>query len=942
MAGNERVEGEEVGLSSWPMSRSYPASSTHVQMEARKILRTMMARKKETEVVLKNSNPEENDSSEHERCGEDRLGPLCCISSADSETVSETDVDDVDGLAEDIMRPLVKLLFLKILLVDIGISVGDFVTDFLQGLNLVFDAEWNVQWSTYHYGLGILAVMWIPGLVVLLHQTSGEAAHRLLPESTNLVSKLGVNILLFTFFPLVPTILYLRVLLTKRAFTTGRKRLVFLKLEATSHEIKAIAGALESPMELIILLWLLLRGILQLPWDHSLASSCVEDSLGRVACLPSLPVASAVFSLLSILKTLCDLNITPLVSRTDQAHSVLKMSYSCQLLAQFCPFFVSNIFFRCFSFAFIITYLDNWAVIPGSLVFMLIVAHTALFSSSQAEESGGELVKIGEGDEADPRSIVRDTRSSCSQEEEHFTTPVLLNSVLGFFLPIAYSPPNPESTSPEKGKLESQVRVHSKRQAITLRSQALLVNTCTLVVVVAIYCLVTYTTTFNYRSNILTPWWFTVAFLYLVLLFICSFLLSWLPEPVCLQENAQEDPASPATRPRSRHPTEESSRLSVHSTSSHLVKEEQGPANLGLRVAFSLLLTLLVLTPTIVGLVLFKTMPDDDIRLLQVKEGEDGLVHRHFTHLTSLNPEWNREDLNECPLATGCGDKEDIKDSVLLVNMSLPACRSLHRRLAPGVFGSHPPKAVIILEDSPETIWRLSSPPSYVHLGRHLPVFRARTVDWSQGWTASEVAVVRGVEQDDLVKGLKCSDDREVYVGEQPSEGCVRRKWLHEDGRITESRCVRTGCKKNGLPCYQSTVKAFNIECRSHLKSPVFMKYPENSRHQLLGFQFKNGKQKEICCQDSSEYFRFYGSECMSFKNFVNASKYCIFSEIFSLIPCSYLNQQENSKFCKFSGFDCILQKSFVSVCSDKEVQAACDIKKLSCADVVTMIDKNN
>ena len=941
MADNERVEGEEVGLSSWPMSRSYPATSTHVQMEARKILRTMMARKKETEVVLTNSSPEENDSSEQDRCCKDRLGPLCCISSADSETVADAeqvDIDEVDGMAEDILKPLAKLLFLKVLLVDIGISVGDVVTDLLQGLNLVFDGDWNIQWGTYHYGLAVLGVMWIPGLVVLLHQRSGETAFRLLP-----------NLLLFIFFPLVPTILYLRVLLTKRAFSTGREKLVFLQLEATSHEIKAIAGALESPIELIILLWLLLRGILQLPWDHSLASSCVEDSLGRVACLPSLPVASAVFSLLSILKTLCDLNITPLVSRTNQVHSVLKMSYSCQLSTQFCPFFVCNIFFRCFSFAFVVTYLDNWAVIPGSMVFMLIVAHTALFSSSQAEESGEEEMGTVEG-EANSTSIVRDgkasqrdTRSSCSQEEEHFPpTPVLLNSVLGFFLPIAYSPPSPESTAPEQGKLGSRVRVYRKRQARILRSQALLVNTCTLIVLVAIYFLVVHTSTFNYRSNVLTPWWFTVAFLYLLLLFICSFLLSWLPEPPCLQENTQEDPVSPATRPRSRHPTEESSRLSVHSTSSHLVKEEPGPANLGLRAVLSLLLIALLLTPTIIGLVLFKTIPDDDIRLLQVKEGEDGLVHRHFTHLTSLNPEWNGKGFSDISLVTGCGDKEDIEDSILLVNMSLPACRSLHRRLAPGVFGSHLPKALIILEDIPETVWRLSSPPSYLRLGRLLPVFRARTVDWSQGWTAGKVAVVRGVEQDDVVKGLKCSDNREVYVGEQPSEGCVRRKWLHEDGKITETRCVRTSCTKHGLPCYQSTVKASHSECHSYLKSPVFMKHPENSKLQLLRFQFADDKQKEICCQDSYEYFRFYGSECRKFNNAVNASQNCKFSEVFSLIPCSSLNNQENSKFCKLTGFDCIAQISFTSVCSDKEVKTACDIKKLSCANVVTMTDESH
>ena len=931
MAGHERAEGEEVDLSTWRMTSSYPSPSTHVQMEVRKILRTMKARKKDTEVVLENNSRTQND------CPKEGIGPLCCVSSADSQTVPGADIDEVDGLAEDVLRPLVKLLFLKILLVDVGISLGDVVTDLLQGLNLVFDGDWNIQWTTYQYGLGILATMWMPGLVVLLRLRNGDAPYGLLPKSNSMLSKLVLNLLLFIFFPIVPTILYLRVLLTKRAFNTGRERLVFLKLEATSHEIKAIAGALESPVEVIILLWLLVRGILQLPWDNSLESSCVQDSLGRVACFPSLPVASIIFSLLSILKALYDLNITPLVSRTDQAYSVLKMGYSCQLLAQFCPFFVCNITFRCFSFAFIITYLDYWAVIPGSMVFLLIVAHTVLVSSSQAEESE-EWNKAN----SDPKVEQRDARSSCSQEEEHVPvtpTPVFLNSLLGFFLPIAYSLPEPERTVPEESTIGSQVKEHSERQTKALRSQALLVNTCTLIVVVAIYCLVTHTSTFNYRSNILTPWWFTIAFLYLLLLFACSLLLSCLPEPLCLQENAQEYPiSSSTTRPRSRHPTEESNRLSVYSTSSKLVKEEQGPANLGLGVAFSLLLTLFVFAPTIIGLVIFNTLPDDDIRLLQVKEGEDGLVHRHLTHLTSLNPEWDGKELgNLFTLVTGCGEKEDFKDSALLINMTLPACRSLRRKLTPGTNNPQLPKAIIILEDNPETIWRLSSPPTYLRLGERLPVFRARSVDWSQGWTASKVAVLRGgVSQMGPLDGLKCSDDREVFVGQQPRNdgSCVRRKWLQEDGRITEARCVTTMCSKNGLPCNKQIVQILYSECQKYLHSPMFMNYPEKSTLQPMFFEFKEFERKDMCCQNSSINLKVYGKECVSNNNSFLMSNYCKFSELFSLFPCSPQNLQDNSKFCKISGLDCVLEKSFLSICTNIEPKSICDIKNLYCGDV--------
>ena len=145
MAGHERAEGEQVDLSTWRMTSSYPSPSTHVQMEVRKILRTMKARKKDTEVVLENNSRTQND------CPKEGIGPLCCVSSADSQTVPGADIDEVDGLAEDVLRPLVKLLFLKILLVDVGISLGDVVTDLLQGLNLVFDGDWNIQWTTYQY-----------------------------------------------------------------------------------------------------------------------------------------------------------------------------------------------------------------------------------------------------------------------------------------------------------------------------------------------------------------------------------------------------------------------------------------------------------------------------------------------------------------------------------------------------------------------------------------------------------------------------------------------------------------------------------------------------------------------------------------------------------------------------------------------------------------------
>ena len=82
---------------------------------------------------------------------------------------------------------------MKILFFDIGVSLGDMVTDFLQGFNLIFDfkKKWAPSNSTLcqavggdevickwrfelkdtvkWYGVTVLVICWIPGLVAVIH-----------------------------------------------------------------------------------------------------------------------------------------------------------------------------------------------------------------------------------------------------------------------------------------------------------------------------------------------------------------------------------------------------------------------------------------------------------------------------------------------------------------------------------------------------------------------------------------------------------------------------------------------------------------------------------------------------------------------------------------------------------------------------------------------------
>ena len=63
------------------------------------------------------------------------------------------------------------LIVLKIIFVDIWTSLGDAITDFLQGLYLMFDFYNGFAWKadTASYGIIVLLACWVPGIVAVIH-----------------------------------------------------------------------------------------------------------------------------------------------------------------------------------------------------------------------------------------------------------------------------------------------------------------------------------------------------------------------------------------------------------------------------------------------------------------------------------------------------------------------------------------------------------------------------------------------------------------------------------------------------------------------------------------------------------------------------------------------------------------------------------------------------
>ena len=72
-------------------------------------------------------------------------------------------------MTSHVMDTLLKLSFIKILLFDIGISLGDSVTDFLQAFSLIFDeTDDSFQIATFKYGVYLPLARLLPTIIAMI------------------------------------------------------------------------------------------------------------------------------------------------------------------------------------------------------------------------------------------------------------------------------------------------------------------------------------------------------------------------------------------------------------------------------------------------------------------------------------------------------------------------------------------------------------------------------------------------------------------------------------------------------------------------------------------------------------------------------------------------------------------------------------------------------
>ena len=251
-----------------------------------------------------------------------------------------------------------------------------------------------------------------------------------------------------------------------------------------------------------------------------------------------------IFSMCSIVKSAYEFNFSPLFEK-ENSMSIFKVS--CSIFLQTIPFLLFNILFRVCCYSFILVYIDYWALIPFTTLFFINVVICGIsfieFPENKDELDQSRNLKCGtlnpeefecetigwnpnivvatnnivpdELDFNEDPAVISPGAVNLSLKEDSLNvnkakktptnineenTPVFLNSVAGFFFPSCHTKVN-SSTENNIGS-ENIYDIISWQMKI-YKKQILLFNTVLLVIVGAIFVLVTSVDSFNYKSNVL-------------------------------------------------------------------------------------------------------------------------------------------------------------------------------------------------------------------------------------------------------------------------------------------------------------------------------------------------------------------------------------------------------------------------------------------------------
>jgi len=460
----------------------------------------------------------------------------------------------VSSYHDDDLKLTTNLTVLKIIFVDIFFSLGDHLTDFLQGFNLMFGdaltvsmAEWKVdsqywgqRWDEHweqrgQYGLIVLLLNWSPGIIAVVHMLAYHRKEYAVQETSLMLKTLvpGVMdfktkrehqiqrrrkfflsmILVLIFYPFIPAVTYILLLWS---WGNGNAQPEALsRRENFAMVAHSITGGFEAPVQLTMTIWLMLKGIIDN--DFSFAKAFVDfglptDKFGNTVPLPAIPVISSLTSLLSIMFACVRLNIPQPYQSYREEHFWKRHSKRFSKVMGHLPFFLCSVLFRVMSYAFM------WVFLSGSIIYSsipLICTFLANLVIGYNQQTDSHMKK----EMKSVRKKIKKHLKETNQEQckyRRIELAVWLSSFIGIFIPCCYSQQledkivNKLSDKHELLKTLDEIRENFQKRV--LKRQELAGTLINFISCVVIFMLVNYTDTYKYADNKLTNFSFNIYF----------------------------------------------------------------------------------------------------------------------------------------------------------------------------------------------------------------------------------------------------------------------------------------------------------------------------------------------------------------------------------------------------------------------------------------------
>ena len=188
-----------------------------------------------------------------------------------------------------------------------------------------------------------------------------------------------------------------------------------------------INGCIKAPIQLIMTTWLMMKGVLDIPWR-------LTDDMNRLET--QITIWTLFFSFVEFFQ--CAIGINIFNVHFGQLRSLISCKRYVNLVAGHFPFFCHAICFRVITFAFLFIYLDTKAFIPIFLIWLcnIFIGYATVTKYKIPANIQRSLKRIQLL--AVQRSEMSEGNTSVQRKKSNDSIPVWLNSCLGIFVPSCY------------------------------------------------------------------------------------------------------------------------------------------------------------------------------------------------------------------------------------------------------------------------------------------------------------------------------------------------------------------------------------------------------------------------------------------------------------------------------------------------------------------------